>query len=179
MSSRKRWTLPEDGAVTSLFIEGTATPMGVRVLAKQLNRSYRKVCERAAKLKCPGVCRKLPTSPNGLARDTGYSRCRIFAAMARLGIEGKHLGGARKDGAPKGRRLSQAEAKAVIEECMSIPDGSLLRRIRAGDWRGRPTPHCTDCKSQEKPPYAKGRCRHCYDTYRSHTRKASRDPQHP
>lgn len=162
--NKKHWTTEE---VKYLRWNWGTTP--VAGLAKYLDRSKIAVIRKAASLQLGGVKRGRK-GLRQLARETGYALSTLLIAIENMGVNLRHV--------DRGDRVKVRHRHVVIDldqemeilaylrekggRARLFRDTSLL--TERGTWGiGKKPPQCEGCGKSDRPHYAKGKCKVCYN----------------
>lgn len=153
------WSPEEDARLRELWPGGGAT-----TAATLMGRSLIAVIERARRIGL-GSPNKALVSLTEVARRAGCSRERVRRGALAYGVP--RVGYARSDARrADGHRwsgLPENAARQLVRRLATAP--SRILRNRAGSWGlGRKPRACLDphCRHPNRPHYARGRCKPCY-----------------
>lgn len=139
-------------------------------IARRLGRTPNAVAMKAKKLKLGLPHRVTGPTIGELVRESGWSRNKLVAAIADLGIELKEVQSRSDPRAKRGRRkvVPLKDVSRLLEHVEERPrifrDAPGSGRTTRGAWGvGKKPAKCLGCGTTKRPHYAKGRCGRCYD----------------
>lgn len=173
---KRRWTEDE-----IKYLQWNWGPGDMRKVVKHLGRSHIAVEKKAVELKLGGVRRGTKTL-HQLSRETGYARSTLEIAASNIGLKFHRTfrGGRNPKDRPRDFAISFEQEELIIDYLTKTRHHKMCFRkdglmSPAGQWGvGRKPPQCTRCKRDDKPHYAKGLCRPCYNVPFNQAARAAR-----
>jgi hypothetical protein len=164
-----RWIEEEDRYLRNYWGMFTLNRM-----SEDLSRSSRAIYERALALDL--TLERDDMSLHAFARYVGFDREKVLNAAELLGIKLRYGKRVRKwDRSPTRKSAKSAKTSRVFVPAFDQPqlikflleNANTRLQVKRGRWgSGRLPRGCLGCETKERPHYAKGRCKRCYDAAR-------------